>query len=346
MLKIFSLIVTILSIESALAQGVSLEKFTGAWCGWCPYGAWVIDSTEARLPEKAVVIDWHFGDALEHKVHDSLAAQISNGSHPAVSHGRRPVTTLAPLYFSDTHPWFTLAQDDIAMEPSSAIQVITTIDRATRTVNAHAALTPQATGGWPSNARLYSVAVITEDDIPLTQKLYAENGGSLPDLVDYPHQNVARQVAGSVLGDTMMFAWGSGRWMQSYQFAVDEKIDLTKAELKILIIMEAPEQVRRVINAYKSGYLVESKAKVGGDPKGERIRVYPNPSKRTVRIENIEGAFERVRLVDLIGRAIHPTCIAGEGWLEVGVAEIPSGVYTAAVQTTAGTQQVRVVIER
>ena len=45
-----------------------IEEGTGNWCGYCPYGAFTIDSMVAKMKDNLVVISWHgpenYGDPL------------------------------------------------------------------------------------------------------------------------------------------------------------------------------------------------------------------------------------------------------------------------------------------
>src|SRR5256885_931083 len=50
---------------------------TGTWCGYCPFGAYTLDSLEKSMGEKAVILSFHgpagYGEPLYHKAIDTLA---------------------------------------------------------------------------------------------------------------------------------------------------------------------------------------------------------------------------------------------------------------------------------
>src|ERR1700733_1366869 len=72
-----------------------IEEGTGNWCGYCPYGAFTIDSMIAEMGENLVAISWHgpngYQEPLYIRAIDTLAAYDSITGYPWASIGRDEV---------------------------------------------------------------------------------------------------------------------------------------------------------------------------------------------------------------------------------------------------------------
>jgi hypothetical protein len=300
-------------------DGVSLEKFTGTWCGWCPYGAWVLDSIESRLGDSAVVLAWHFNDKFEVEAHDTLSQLISDGGHPALSIARAPVLNNPTTKFSEVHPWYTTAKGVIEQAPIVDVDYsYIAYMPSSRSVDLLVTAMPMVE--W-SERTVWSVLVITEDDLLATQKLYKEEGGgSLPDLQNYPHKNVVRQLAGSVLGDSMGYAWGAGHYLNHYSFTLEENIDPARARLNVLILVETIEG-KISIAAKKSLYLDAYAQQYMNPVEPTGFEIYPNPTTESIWLTR---AATEVGIVDAVGRTVLVLEMANGA---IDISGLATGVY-------------------
>lgn len=318
-------LLVLLSACAAQAQslGVPLEKFTGTWCGWCPYGAWVLDSIQSRLGDRAVVLAWHFDDKFEIAAQDTLSAQVSNGGHPVVSIARTPVVSLQQLHFSEAHDWYVRTVEKLAQEPPVDLDLASlSYDPMTRQIDVMVTMTPNDEH-MAILESVRAVVVLTEDDLPEDQKLYQESGGSLPDLQDYPHKNVVRQVAGSILGDSMRYAWGPGWFFQPYSFTLDAIGNPAKTRVNVIVYYDTSE-TGRVVIATRSAYLsIPSSV----DPKtATSINIYPNPASDKLRVECDENTL--VEFTNVAGSIVLRTAVSNG---EVDITNLSAGVYFVSV---------------
>ncbi len=100
-LALFSIAVSTLFAQNYKRHAL-IEEGTGNWCGWCPYGAFTIDSMVAAMGDNLVVISWHgpagYGEPLYligtrptgAQAMDTLAAFDSVRGYPWASTGRTP----------------------------------------------------------------------------------------------------------------------------------------------------------------------------------------------------------------------------------------------------------------
>jgi hypothetical protein len=317
-------------IADAQSRGASLERFTGAWCGWCPYGAWVLDSIQERLGDQAVILAWHFDDKLEIKAHDTLAAKISNGGHPVVSIARKPVIANTQLDWSEDHPWYLKTLERFAIDPPAAGELNQVMyDADSRGLVFMPTLLP-VVSEWPKTGVPMTVAVLTEDDVILDQSLYAKTGGSLPKLINYPHKNVVRQVAGKVLGDSMNYAFGAGWYFLPYQMTVDPKWDASKTRLNILFLVRNEDGSYTSLGAIRTKYLTELNTSSVDDDEVIDVAVYPNPTYEKITLHLPRHHNALLEMYNAVGQQVLIREIRGER-TEMNVRGLSPGNYTLRI---------------
>ena len=59
-------------VPSAFTQKVLIEEFTGAWCGYCPDGAKVVEETMMQFPGLVYGAAIHEGDPMEIPLYTQL----------------------------------------------------------------------------------------------------------------------------------------------------------------------------------------------------------------------------------------------------------------------------------
>jgi hypothetical protein len=339
-LVVFALLVS--SSVQTQPTGVSLEEFTGAWCGWCPYGAWVLDSVEERLGDRAVVLAWHYDDKFEKRAFDTISARVWDGGHPTLSINRTTVIGNAPLEFSESHPWLTRTLEYFEIDPA-ATPAINNIqyDPTSRGLVFMPTLTP-IIPDWPHGGVPMAVAILTEDDVKLDQTLYSPSGGQLPKLLDYPHQNVVRQVAGKVLGDSLHFAWGAGWYFMGYSMAVDPKWDASKTRLNVLFVVRNEDGSYTSICAVKTRYLTELNTMSVENRNDVDVNVYPNPAgeKITIDINDNDAVIE---LYNALGQRMLSQRI--QSGSSIDVSQLARGMYSAVINAQGSITRYSLVLQ-
>ncbi|MFA6572428.1 MAG: Omp28-related outer membrane protein, partial [Bacteroidota bacterium] len=60
--------------DTSAQKRVILEQFTGAWCGWCVDGSYVMDNIIAKYPDNFIGVKWHNGDGMQIVGYDTAAS--------------------------------------------------------------------------------------------------------------------------------------------------------------------------------------------------------------------------------------------------------------------------------
>ncbi len=265
---------------------------------------------------------------------DTIAKQVSDGGHPVVSINRRPVISNGPLDFNDQHPWLVKTLDRLQLEPAAtpAIENISYIEesRVLYFMPTFSPVIPE----WPGTGVPMTVGILTEDDVLLDQSLYNKDGSPLPKLLDYPHQNVVRQVAGKVLGDSMHYAWGPGWYFQTYEMIVNPKWDVSKTRLNIIFLVRNEDGSFTTIRALKSRYLSEFGTMSVGREESALVNIYPNPASRLVHIDLVKDADAQVTIYNSIGQHIMSQRLITASTIDVS--DLPPGAYVLTVNTARG----------
>ncbi len=62
---------------------VLLEKFTGAWCGWCVDGTYIMDKIIEEHPDRVIGVEHHFGDNMESMFTQVLTGGLGVSGYPS-----------------------------------------------------------------------------------------------------------------------------------------------------------------------------------------------------------------------------------------------------------------------
>ena len=266
-------------------RGVWVEEFTGTWCGYCPRGAWYMDSLEANMPDNAILIAWHNNDQMKIANGEPvMAANWGINSYPNMLVNRFDYKggigdwgEVDPAYPDQIYPM--VIQPSAQSTPLLNFQ-ITNISYVpgTKTVAFDLLVSPNAPGQIPTEdtAEYRTVVVLTEDSVIYDQTNYGLRG--LPDPIKkFRHDNVGRMVSGDVLGNkfNMLTATPSAQYPVKIHYSMKISSTVFKpAKMRIKAMVEtvapvgAPPQAHIVRNAAQSNY----------------ITTYPTPKPGTITI--------------------------------------------------------------
>ncbi|MFI5202771.1 MAG: hypothetical protein ACHQNE_10320, partial [Candidatus Kapaibacterium sp.] len=201
-----------ISISNASAQAYKrhalIEEGTGNWCGYCPYGAFTIDSMVAAMGDNLVAISWHgpagYQEPLYSKAGDTVGSLVNATGFPWASPGR--TEAMSGAYVQNgvldwPNPWYTVALSQALQAPIVDFRVVNAIYNASsHAVDFDVDITPFNLSKMPTEdtAKYLTVSVLTEDGPQTTQEIYEQSYTSIDGFVN---ENVARAVGGKVLGD-------------------------------------------------------------------------------------------------------------------------------------------------
>ncbi len=209
------------SARAQYARHALIEEGTGNWCGYCPYGAFTIDSMVARMGENLVVISWHgpSGDneplyligahPTGYQAIDTLDSYDSITGFPWASIGRDEVgASFSGAYEHGgildwpQNPWYTTAEKQAIQAPIIDFRVVNAVYSGSA-VDFDLDITPLDMTQMPTEdtSKYVTVAVLTEDGPQTDQHIYDQ---SYTDIDPFVNENVAREVGGKVMGDVFV----------------------------------------------------------------------------------------------------------------------------------------------
>ena len=206
------LALSVISLSNASAQfqrHALIEEGTGVWCGYCPYGAFTIDSMVAAMGDNLVAISWHgpigapYSEPLGTHAQDTIASFDNVTGYPWASPGRTEAMCGAYEQGGQLdwpNPWYTIAESQALEAPLVDFRVVNAV-YSSHAVDFDLDITPFDLSQMPTEdtAKYLTVAVLTEDGIVESQHIYDDPNET--DISDFRHENVARAVGGKVLGD-------------------------------------------------------------------------------------------------------------------------------------------------
>lgn len=209
-----------------------IEEVTGAWCGYCPNGAYHIQQSCDANPERVYGVAIHTGDVMSDlydnytkSAPDDLASQYSFSGVPAGVVNRRKSTDNYNVWESET-----AAEINKPAECGLAIATKKVQDQ-TYSIEVHAGFNTTLTGEY------YVVAYILEDEVhkgsAYDQHNYMDADATSPwyqkgdpmSSTDYKHNHLLRQIIfkpglwGTAIPGNYLKAGG--------EFAIKEEVDMS-----------------------------------------------------------------------------------------------------------------------
>lgn len=87
------------SVTAQVQKRVLIEQFTGAWCGWCVDGSYIMDNIIAANSGKVIGVKIHNNDAMEIP---GITRQFGVGSYPCAAIDRKEFSPGVVLQNRDT----------------------------------------------------------------------------------------------------------------------------------------------------------------------------------------------------------------------------------------------------
>ncbi len=236
---------TIGPVPTTFTKKVLIEEFTGAWCGYCVDGAYIVEQIETANPNKAIGVSIHQGDGMQISLYNTLDGIFNNTGFPSGMVDRVPYNGSTCI---NRGYWTSRATAELAKTAQCGLAMKTEYNAAGDSVVAeiHAGFKSALTGNYKL------VAYVVEDSVTGTGSQYDQvnyysannpNGpaGStthpyynLPyHITGYKHMHVVRKSLPSDLGDAVDAASlvSGGSFVKTYKCPVGT---MKKANLSIV----------------------------------------------------------------------------------------------------------------
>lgn len=222
----------------AVAQNrhVFVEEFTGAWCGFCPRGAWALQQLEKKYPGQVIEVSYHGGNSSEPmrtNQGDSMVASkgFPNGSIPGFPDGWTAREVIGAKWDIDPALWVNPtiafataggAVDTMVGKPAVATVAITNLsyNEGTNTVTATVSSTFKSamSGDFRMNLILTEDSLTGDAGTEWDQTSYyynsqgpfyqmgSDDGTGHVTISGWQHMHVFREAVGGVKGTAGVIA--------------------------------------------------------------------------------------------------------------------------------------------
>ena len=194
------------TVPSIFTKKVLIEEFTGAWCGYCPDGAYRLETLIDNNDGKVIGVGLHRGDAMEIPHTDYLETTYKSSGFPSgmvdrVSYNGN--VTLNRVY------WEYITNIQLSDTAICGLAIKSEVNGRNATIEVHAGVSTNLSGDY----RL-SVYLI-EDDVSgigygYDQVNYYDTDSSSPfyglgdPIDDYEHNHIVREVLSESRGEELV----------------------------------------------------------------------------------------------------------------------------------------------
>ena len=194
-------------VPSTFTKKVLIEEFTGAWCGYCPDGAHIVESIINDNNGKVVGVSLHDGDAMEVAHTNILENTYQNTGYPSGMVDRVSVNGNTCI---NRGYWEYVASDQLTKTAVCGLAIISEVNGQNATVEVHAGFNSTLNG---DDYRL--TVYLIEDGVTGTgygydQRNYYNTDPESPfynlgdPIEGYEHNHTLRAILSESLGDAIM----------------------------------------------------------------------------------------------------------------------------------------------
>ncbi len=130
--------VSLIGVNEASAQYVKrtlIEQHTGAWCGWCVDGSYVMDEIIKKYPDKVIGIKVHNGDAMALPEQGEIGSALGLTGFPTGNINRTAFNVGGtPTVFLDRGSWLQATEAVMNNAVEAGLETFYSFDPATREV--------------------------------------------------------------------------------------------------------------------------------------------------------------------------------------------------------------------
>ena len=192
-------------VPSAFTKKVLIEEFTGAWCGYCPDGAHIVESIINVNNGKVVGVSLHDGDAMEVAHTNILETTYQNTGYPSGMVDRFSVNGSTCL---NRGYWESVANAQLSETAVCGLAIISEVNGQNATVEVHAGFNSTFNGDYRLSVYLIEDGV-TGTGYGYDQRNYYNTEAESPfydlgdPIVGYEHNHTLRAVLSESLGDAI-----------------------------------------------------------------------------------------------------------------------------------------------
>ena len=198
-------------VPSTFTKKVLIEEFTGAWCGYCPDGAYRVKNLINDNDGRVVAVSLHAGnptgDAMEIAHTNYLETTYQNTGFPSGMVDRVSIDGFTSL---NRGYWEYVANDQLLKTAVCGLAIISEVNGQNATVEVHAGFSTTLNG---ADYRLTVYLIedgVTGEGYGYDQRNYDNTIAESPfynlgdPIIGYEHNHTLRAVLSESLGDAIM----------------------------------------------------------------------------------------------------------------------------------------------
>lgn len=346
---------TALTLSAQVQQKVLIEEFTGAWCGYCPDGALIVEDITATNPD-VIAVSVHNSDAMVTSTGNIVEGFFNNLGFPSATLNRSDESQSRSLWASQATAMSSGMSDVGVSFDSWSYNATTRV--ATITVRV------ESFGTKSGNHRLG--LIVTEDKVTgsgsaFDQANYYNTTVGSPlyglgnPIIGYEHNHVARAYVGTAWGGAGVVADNLyPGYVTTYTFTTTLVSTWDPNEMHVVAYVANYDgsgvTQRSIINSETMPMSVVTGVSDAVQSGNISLTAAPNPfnDRTTASFSINETAQGTVEVLNTVGQRV---ALLSEGVLTAGThsetwiaSGVPAGIYMIRVSTAAGESQTEKVM--
>lgn len=342
---------------SASTVKVVIEEFTGAWCGWCPDGAVIMDDIITANGGNVIGISIHDGDAMEYS--EGIRTEFGVTAYPNAMIDRK-VFPGEPDEPHSRGSWASNANAQLTRYTPVEVSVAFTYDAPTRTITA----TVTADFVDYASGDMRFVMMITEDNVTGTGTGYDQTNylnttaghpyyGAGDPIIGFVHNHVLRANEPGVFGNAGVIpsttAPGS-TYSETFTYVVPATCDET--EISVIGFVSYSDQGviggREILNADAKEF---SMASIHEQELIGSLSIAPNPvdDQFTINLDLRESMNADIVIYNITGQQVSKiasgTFTEGHQSIQASIGDLAPGVYYVTFLTETHSLTEKLVIK-
>lgn len=343
------------AVGQSVVQKCLIEEHTGAWCGYCPDGALVMDDVLNTYPN-AIGVAVHNGDAMVTADGNYLSSFYISG-YPSATINREGAGESRSV-------WMSKVSSELGETPTVSVSfddAYYDLATSTLTVTVRAEFVSNETGNLRLNV------VLVEDDVTGTSTGYSQVNyynttaghpmyGLGNPIAGYVHNHVARAWLGGAWGTNGVITaspTAGSAFTHTYTRVFPASWDINNMKIVAFVSRYNGSQMsdREILNSEEitmATVLDQANVFEGGSS----LNVFPNPANTRTSVEFSLNQSENitVEVFNLMGQKI---ATLADGWMAQGAHtqfwtltddsgnEVADGMYLVKLSTASGQSAVK-----
>lgn len=325
-------------LDTIIAKKVVLEEGTGAWCGFCPDGAVVVEDILSNHPEDVIAVAIHNGDAMAFPDGNTVNSAYANG-YPN-GWVDRFLFPGASTVGQSRSLWAQMVTDRLAMPVPISVEATTSYAARVLTINLDAKFYAAMSGDYRINAYILEDSLVGQGQGWDQSNYYNTDpnhpmGGLGNPIVGYVHDHVLREMLGGPWGTQGIIpatVTAGQNFTHTYTYNVPQSVNPNRLTVVVLVQKYATDMNdREILNAeqYHLGF-IDAVEEINAD---NALSVYPNPTTNTAYVtysltNNANVNFDLYSITgELVSTMNYGVQAAGEYTQNIDVANLSQGMY-------------------